>query len=251
MSADTLTAARSNMNEKQAPVDWSFTLGWVVSCVIGIVVFGLASFWLRWRLAEAAVIHDVTSYASLWRLGEVVGGVVGQPGSTPVGVPAAGAVFAGLLALGGVLGPGLLLGRFRISPGRWIGYSAAAAALTMSIGVSLIDGWTKGISSSAVSALFVGSMLGLPMGLVQWQLLKQRAVAAAIWPLISFAAYVLGIGIVFVKPNIPTWLSLIGMGLAVGLITGLSMMWLLRRGSDFPADMGRPAHDSGTPGALS
>jgi hypothetical protein len=121
----------------------------------------------------------------------------------------------------------------------------------MSIGVFLIDGWTKGINSSAVSALFVGSMLGLPMGLVQWQLLKQRAVPAAIWPLISFAAYVLGIGIVFFNPHIPTWLSLIGMGLAVGLITGLAMMWLLRRGSDFPANMGRPAHDSGSPGALS
>ena len=217
------------MNEKQAPVGWRFISGWVVSCVIGIVVFGLAAFWLRWRL------------------GEVVGGLVGQPSSTP----AAGAVFAGLLALGGVLGPGLLLGRFGISPGRWIGYSAAAAAVTMSIGVFLIEGWTKGISSSAVSALFVGSMLGLPMGLVQWQMLKQRAFPAAIWPLISLAAYVLGIGILFVNPSIPTWLTLIGMGVAVGLITGLAMMWLLRGGPDFPANMGHPAHDSGSPGALS
>lgn len=221
------------MNEKQAPVDWRFTLGWVASCVIGIVVFGLAAFWLRWRL------------------GEVVGGVVGQPSSNSVGVPAAGAVFAGLLALGGVLGPGLLMGRFGISPGRWIGYSAAAAAVTMSIGVFLIDGWTDGIGSSAASALFVGSMLGLPMGLVQWQLLKQRAVPAAIWPLISLAAYVLGIGILFVYPDVPTWLTLSGMGLAVGLITALAMMWLLRRRPDFPANMGRPTHDSGSPGALS
>jgi hypothetical protein len=201
----------------------------VVSYVIGIVVFGLAAFWLRWRL------------------GEVVGGAVGQPSSTP----AAGAVFAGLLALGGVLGPGLLLRRFGISPGRWIVYSTAAAAATMGIGVSLIDIWTKGISSSTVSALFVGSTLGLPMGLVQWPLLKQRTVPAAIWPLISLAAYVLGIGILFVYPNFPTWLTLIGMGLAVGLITGLAMMWLLRRGPDFPANMGPPAHDSGSPGALS
>jgi hypothetical protein len=217
------------MNKKQGSVDWRFTLAWVVSCVIGIVVFGLAAFWLRWRL------------------GEVVGGAVGQPSSTP----AAGAVFAGLLALGGVLGPGLLLRRFGISPGRWIVYSTAAAAATMGIGVSLIDIWTKGISSSTVSALFVGSTLGLPMGLVQWPLLKQRTVPAAIWPLISLAAYVLGIGILFVYPNFPTWLTLIGMGLAVGLITGLAMMWLLRRAPDFPANMGPPAHDSGSPGALS
>lgn len=221
------------MNKKQAAVDWGFTLGWVVSCVIGIVFFGLAAFWLRWRL------------------GEVVGGAVGQPSSASLGVPAAGAVFAGLLALGGVLGPGLMLGRIGILPGRWIGYSAAAAAVTMSLGVSLIDGWTDGISSSAVSALFVGSMLGLPMGLVQWQLLKQRAVPAAVWPLISFAAYVLGIGIVFINPHVPNWLTLTGMGLAVGLITGLAMMWLLRRGSDFPANLGRPTHDSGTSGTLS
>ena len=56
------------MNEKLVPVGWRFTLGWVVSCVIGIVVFGLASFWLRWRLGEV--------------LGEAAG------------VPLAGAVFA-------------------------------------------------------------------------------------------------------------------------------------------------------------
>ena len=238
------------MNHKKAPVDWSFVLGWVVSCVIGIVVFGLASFWLRWQVAEAAITHEVTTYGSFWRLGEVMGEAAGQASSTAVGVPAAGAVFAGLLALGGVLGPGLLLRRIEISPTRWIGYSVAAAALTMSIGVSLIDNVTKGISSSAVSALFVGSMLGVPMGLVQWQLLKQHAVPSAIWPLVSFAAYVLGIGIVFVNPSVATWLSLIGMGLVVGSITGLAMTWLLRRASDFPTGSGRPAHDSGTPGAV-
>ena len=220
------------MNEKRVPVDWRFALEWVASCAIGIVVFGLTSFWLRWRL------------------GEGVGEAVGLPSSNPVGVPVAGAVFAGLLALGGVLGPGLMLRRIGVSPVRWIGYSVAAAAVAMSIGVFLIYGWTKGISSSAASALFVGSMLGVPMGLVQWQLLKQRAVPAAIWPFISFAAYTLGIGIVFVNPNIPTWLTLIGMGLVVGSITGLTIMWLLRGTSVFPADSGQPTHDSGTPGAL-
>ncbi|MFN2140012.1 MAG: hypothetical protein ACK2U5_05995 [Candidatus Promineifilaceae bacterium] len=214
------------MIEKQAPMDWSFVLRWAASCVIGIVVFGLVSFWLRWRLAEA----------------------VGQ--GTLVVVLVAGAAFAGLLALGGVLGPGLLLRRIGVSPVRWIGFSTAAAALTMSIGVSLIDNFTEGISSSAVSALFVGSMLGVPMGLAQWQLLKQRAVPAAIWPFISFAAYVLGIGIVFANPSVPTWLTLAGMGFVVGLITGLAMMWLLRRASDFPTGSGQPAHDSGTPGAV-
>jgi hypothetical protein len=238
------------MNQKQAPVDWRFVLWWVVSCVIGIVVFGLASFWLRWQLAEAAITHEVITYGSFWRLVEIVGEAVGQASSTEVGVPVAGAVFAGLLALGGVLGPGLLLRRIGMSPVRWIGYSTAAAALTTSIGVSLIYSWTRGINSSAVSALFMGSMLGVSMGLVQWQLLKQHAVPSAIWPLVSFAAYVLGIGTQFANPSVPNWLSLIGMGLVVGLITGLAMTWLLRRASDFPADSGRPAHDSGTPGAV-
>jgi hypothetical protein len=238
------------MNEKHVSVDWRFTLGWVVSCIIGIVIFGLAAYWLRWRLGEAAVTHEVNTYGSLWRLGEVVGEAVGRPGSPAVGVPVAGAVFAGLLALGGVLGPGLLLRRIEIPPARWIGYSVAAAAVTMSIGVSLISNFTTGISLPAVSALFVGSMLGIPMGLVQWQLLKQHAVPAAIWPLISFTAYVLGIGIHFVNPVVPTWLTLLAMGLMVGSITGLAMIWLLRRASDFPANSGRPAHDSGTPDAL-
>lgn len=208
------------MNEEQASVEWGFALGWVVSCATGIVLFGLAAYWLRWRL------------------GEVVGEAVDLPISPPVVVPVAGAVFAGLLALGGVLGPALLLRRIGISPARWIGYSTAAAAVTMSIGVSLVDNFAKGIGSTAVSALFVGSMLGMPMGLVQWLLLKQQAIPATIWPLISFAAYVLGIGIAFADLMVPTWLTLIGMGLVVGSITGLAMTWLLRRASEFPGLFG-------------
>ncbi len=238
------------MKEEQALVDWNFTFRWVASCATGIVVFGLAAFWLRWRLAQAAVVHEVTTYGSLWRLGEAVGAAVSRPASDAIGVPMAGAVFAGLLALGGALGPGLLLRRYGISAVRWIGFSTAAAALTMSIGVSLIDNFARGISSPAVSALFVGTMLGAPMGLVQWQLLKQQDHPAAIWPLVSFAAYVLGVGTHFALSMLPNWLSLIAMGLVVGLVTGMAMAWLLRSAADFPADSGQPAHDSGTPGAL-
>lgn len=84
------------MNEKQTHLDWGLGWQWLLSCALGTAVFGLAA------------------YASMWSLGEAIG----QATTELLGVSVAGVVFGALLALGGTLGPGFLLRRIGISPGR-------------------------------------------------------------------------------------------------------------------------------------
>lgn len=61
-------------------------------------------------------------------------------------------------------------------------------------------------------------------------LLKQRGLPAAIWPLITVTGYTLAFAIVvFFGGEGREWIVLSGMGLLLGTITSLGMMWLLRR----------------------
>ncbi len=196
------------MSDRQTLLDWSFTLQWVVSCAVGTAVLGIIAYGSMWRLAEAAE----------------------QSSNQPIGVSVAGLLFGAFLALGGTLGPGFLLRNKGISAGRWIAFSVLVAAVTMSSGVSLISFNQIEMVPAVASVLFVGLALGLPMGLVQWLLLKQQGIQAVIWPLITTVGYMLAFGIVvFFGGEGQEWLVLGGMGLVLGAITGLGMMWLLRQ----------------------
>ncbi len=195
------------MNEKQNYLDWSLGWQWLVSCAIGTAVLGLAA------------------YASMWSLGEAVG----RATTEVIGVGIAGIVFGALLALGGTLGPGLLLRRIGVQPKQWIGYSVAATAAAASLGVTLIASLNYEMTQAA-SAAFIGLALGLPMGLVQARLLNQRGLPAAIWPLITVAGYTLAFAVVvFFSGEGREWIVLSAMGLLLGAITSLGMMRLLRQ----------------------
>jgi hypothetical protein len=195
------------MNEKQMHLDWGLGWQWLLSCALGTAIFGMGA------------------YASMWSLGEAIG----QATTELLGVLVAGVVFGALLALGGTLGPGFLLRRIGISPGRWIGYSVAVTAVATSIGVTLIASQNYAVQD-VVSVVFIGLILGLPMGLVQVYLLKQQGIVAAIWPLITVIAYTFAFAIVvFFSGEGREWIALSGMGLVLGAITGLGMIWLLRQ----------------------
>ncbi len=194
------------MNEKQTHLDWGFGRQWLVSCAMGMAIFGAAA------------------YASMWSLAEAM-----SPSNELIGLWVAGAVFGALMALGGTLGPGLLLRRVGISAGRWIGYSVVVATVAMSIGVTLISSQGSSVQD-IVSVVFVGLALGLPMGLVQSYLLKQQGLSAVMWPIITVVAHMLAFGIVvFFSGEGREWIVLGGMGLALGTITALGMMWVLRQ----------------------
>ncbi|MBE2225293.1 MAG: hypothetical protein IAF02_27395 [Anaerolineae bacterium] len=195
------------MNEKQTHLDWGFGLKWLLSCALGTAVFGLLA------------------YASMWTVGEAVGNL----GSDLLGTMVAGLLFGAFFALGGTLGPGWLLQSKGISAKRWIGQSVAVTAVVMSGGVALMAMLFE-LVPQPVSALYLGLVLGLPMGLVQWHLLKQQGIPATLWPLINVVGYLFAAAIiVFLSGEGREWLVLSGMGIVLGAVTGLGMMWLLRR----------------------
>jgi len=194
------------MNERQTHLDWGFALQWIVSCAIGTAIFGMSA------------------YGSMWWAGEAVA----DASNELLGVMVAGMLFGAFFALGGTLGPGLLLRRKGISAKRWIGTSVVVTAVVMSGGVAVMSTMFEQVSA-IVSALFLGLTLGLPMGLVQWHLLKQQDLSATLWPLINVIGYLLAAAIiVFLSSEGREWMIGV-MGLFVGGVTGLGMMWLLRQ----------------------
>ena len=193
------------MNKRHTHLDWGFGLKWVVSCALGTAVFGLLA------------------YLSMWTVGEAVGNV----SSELLGTMVAGLLFGAFFALGGTLGPGWLLQSKDISAKRWIGQSVVVTAVIMSGGVALMSAGF-GLVPEPVSVLYLGLVLGLPMGLVQWRLLRQHNISATLWPLITVVGYLFAAAIiVFLSGDGREWLIVL-MGLAVGTVTGLGMMWLLR-----------------------
>jgi len=194
------------MNDQQTHLDWGFGLKWLVSCGLGIAVFGMLA------------------YMSMWTIGEAVGNM----SSELLGTMVAGLLFGALFALGGTLGPGWLLQSKGISAKRWIGYSVVVTAVVMSGGVALMSTFFE-LVSQPVSALYIGLVLGLPMGLVQWRLLKQKDIPATLWPLINVVGYLFAAAIiVYLSGEGREWMIVL-MGLMVGVVTGLGMMWQLRQ----------------------
>lgn len=194
------------MNGKQTHLDWGFGLKWMLSCALGTAVLGMAAFFSMWSASDA-----VSAGSYEW-LGSLV----------------AGTLFGGLLALGGTLGPGLLMRSKGVSAGQWIGFSVAVASMAMgaafALAFSMVD-----TMSDWMGIVFIGLGLGLPVGLVQWQLMKQQGISSAIWPLITIGAYLLSFGVViFFSGEGREWVIGV-MGLLLGTMTGLGMMWLLRR----------------------
>jgi len=194
------------MNEK---FDWTFGLQWVAACSLGIVLLGMLAF------------------ASIWSVGEVVEKALGETAA----FIAVGTLFGALFGLGASGGTGLLLRKKGISAARWIAYSVIGGALGGMIGfgvtLSLLDAEAL---PEVVTGLVVGVSLGLPMGIGQWLVLRQVGDGANAWPVISTITYVLALMI-----GLPLggegreWLSLGVIGLLAGAISGLGMMWLLRK----------------------
>lgn len=194
------------MNEKQTHLDWGFGTKWILGCALGTAVFGMLA------------------YLTMWTVGEAVGNM----SSELLGTMVAGLLFGALFALGGTLGPGWLLQSKGISAKRWIAQSVVVTAVVMSGGVALMSTLFE-LVPQPVSALYIGLVLGLPMGLVQWRLLKQKNIPATLWPLINVVGYLFAASIiVFLSGEGREWMIVL-MGLMVGTVTGLGMMWLLRR----------------------
>jgi hypothetical protein len=197
------------MNEKQMQFDWNFGLRWMVAYGLGILLLGMLAF------------------ASVWSLGEIVENNFGETATFVV----VGALFGALIGLGASGGTALLLRRRGISAARWIAYSVIGGALGGMIGFGVALGLFDAEAMPEVAAgLVVGVSLGLPIGTGQWLVLRRFGDGTNTWPVISTFTLVLAL-----MAGLPLggegreWLALGMTGLLAGAISGLGMMWLLRR----------------------
>jgi hypothetical protein len=197
------------MNEKQMQFDWTFGLQWLAACGLGIALAGMLAF------------------ASVWSVGEIVENAFGETAA----LIAAGAIFGTLFTLGASAGTGLVIRRKGINTARWIAYSVIGGAIGGMLGftfaLTLFDATTM---PEVWTGLLLGISLGLPMGIDQWLLLRQAGENTNVWPVITSLAFVLAMMIgVPLGGEGREWLSLGTVGLLFGAISGLGMMWLLRK----------------------
>lgn len=197
------------MNGKQMQFDWSFGLQWAVAYGLGIVLLGMLAFTSMWSLFESLEIA----------LGETATFVV------------VGAFFGALIALGASGGTSMLIRSKGFPAAHWIIYSLIGGTLGGMLGfgvvLSLFDAETM---PEILTGLAMGISLGLPIGIGQWLVLRQAESDVNAWPLISTITFVLAL-----TAGLPLggegreWLSLAVTGLLAGAISGLGMMWMLRR----------------------
>lgn len=189
--------------------DWNFGLRWLLVSAAGLLLGGMLAIFLLWGVAGA--VEEL--------LGETAAFIVG------------GGLFGAVIALGASLGPSQLLQNHGVRAGSWIVASIIAGALgmavTMAIVFSLLD---MDAISEAVAGAIMGAVLGLSLGIGQWLVLVRNDIAAMEWPLVSVVAFVVAmmVGLPIGGEN-REWLSMGVIGLLVGAITALGMVWVLRR----------------------
>jgi len=197
------------MNAKKTYSDWMFGLRWLATCTAGLIAGGMIAF------------------SSIWAVGEAVEKAAGETAA----YLAIGALFGAIFGLSASIGPGLLLRSRSIPAVRWILASVLFIAIGMAIGFAFIFTILDPESmSEAATRLVIGISLGLPLGIGQWLVLRQRSLLAGEWVLISGLAF--GIGMTIGLPlggEGREWLSLGVINLLIGTITGLEMTWSLRR----------------------
>ncbi len=160
-------------------------------------------------------------------MGEIVENAFGETAMSIV----VGGLFGALIGLGASGGTGLLLQGKGVNAARWISYSVIGSSLGGMIGFGIALGlFDAETMPEIVTGLVIGVSLGLPMGIGQWLALRQVGNGAGAWPVISTIAFVLALMVgVPLGGEGRDWLSLGVTGLLAGAISGLGMMWLLRR----------------------
>ncbi len=159
-------------------------------------------FWLWWVLASF-VGRALGSFVS-----DTLGDTVGEVWFDSVGLVVLGTSIGGMQWL--VL-------RYRVS---WGGWWVAAN----------IAGWAVGALVNLPFGLGVGWFVGLVVaGVMQWLVLRRQVPRATWWLFASFVAWGAGVGITLALPGCPGPCSAAVFGVVVGVITGVALVWLLRR----------------------
>lgn len=201
------------MDDRQAHFDWSFTLRWLASCAVGTVIGGALAFFTMWSAGEAAA----------GAAGEMAGGFV------------SGGIFGAAFGLGANAGPAFLLERRGLDGTRWLVFSAIVASVSAGMGVALTFTLLDSVYGPAMG-IFIGLVLGAPMGIVQWLIFRQHELSAGAWPVVSVVAYLLAaFFITSGGENSALALTLGGAGLSLAAVTALGATWMLGQQTAAPA----------------
>lgn len=201
------------MDKRQAHFDWSFALQWLGSCAVGTVIGGALAFF------------------TMWSAGEAVAGTVSEIAGRFV----SGGIFGAALALGANAGPAFLLERRGLSGARWLAFSVIVASVSAATAVALTSTLLDTVYGPAMG-IFIGLVLGAPMGIVQWVIFRQHDIAADGWPVVSVVAYLLAaFFITSGGENSALALTLGGAGLSLAAVTALGATWMLGQQTAAPA----------------
>ena len=197
------------MNDKQTQFDWAFGLQWLVVVAVGMAAAGMLAFTFVWSVSEA--VENA--------LGETAAAFI------------TGGLFGAIFALGAGLGSGLLMQRQGISAARWILATVVAGAIGMALGFTLVFTFLDvDTMPEALAGVMMGLSLGLPIGIGQSLVLRQYHFPVGEWIIVSTLAFLIAVAVAFpLGGEGREWLSLGVMGLLYGTVTGLGMIWLLRR----------------------
>lgn len=188
------------------------------------------TFFWRWVTAVTVtmIVATMVAFVSMWSVGEVVQAAWGDVAMAI----AVGAVFGGLISAGVGLGQALVLRAHGIPFGRWLGRTALAGAAGMIIGFTLMFSFLDMDNGPQLAVgLVMALALGLPIGLVQWQMLKPHLAQAQLWLPTWMAAVLIGFSV-----GLPLggegreWLSVGVVALLTAIISGAGMLWLARGG---------------------
>jgi hypothetical protein len=188
----------------------SFFLQWVTAVTVSMIVAVMAAFVSMWSIGEWV--------AQAW--GDMAGGLV------------AGGIFGALLGIGAGLGQAIVLRSHGIPFIRWLGQTALAGAVGMAIGFTLMFSlFDMDNVPQAAAGLVIALSVGLPIGLVQWQILKPHVAQAQLWLPICIVAFLISFAV-----GLPLggegreWISVGTVALLLAIISGAGMVRLLRGG---------------------
>lgn len=189
-----------------------------------------STFFLQWVAAVTVtmIVAMMVAFVSMWSIGEWVA----QAWGDGAGAVMAGSIFGALLGAGLGAGQAIVLRAQSIPLAQWSGRTALAGSIGMAIGFTtmfaLLDVETV---PQTVTGLVIALSAGLPVGLVQWAMLKPQMPYAQLWPLICIVAFLIAfiVGLPLGGEG-REWLSVGVVALLTAIVTGAGFLWLARAG---------------------
>ena len=188
------------------------------------------TFLAQWVTAVTVTMSlaSMAAFVSMWSVGELVQGAWGDLAMAIT----VGAIFGALIGLGVGLGQAIVLRSWGIPFGRWLGRTVLAGTVGMTIGFTLMFLlFDMDNLPEIVTGLVIALSVGLPIGLVQWPLLKPHVAQAQLWLPICFAAFLISFPVgLSLSGEGREWVSLAVLALLTAVITGVGIVWLARSG---------------------